>query len=432
MIYCPIPWIHQAIRNNGDMRVCCIANQGEDKGLLRKDDGTIYNAAFDDLNEARNCKKLRDIRLAMINDKWHPDCIRCEREYKSRIRTRFIYEQEAWSYILRSNVAEKLTNSDGTIDTDEIPIVYYDIRFGNLCNLKCRTCGPTDSSSWYKDYYKLWGDTYHESIGEMKIIRQDGRYFPENNIYFWYNNDNFWKQLYNNINNIKHIQVVGGEPLLISKLFELLDELVKQDKAKEIKIEYNTNITTITEKTLDLWKHFRGIRIGASVDGVGIINDYIRYPSKFEDIERNLRLLDNAEGNFEIWLAVTVQVLNLLHLPDMMKWKRKQNYKRINCTISKPFVTSHPLHSPHFLNIKVLPAEAKKKVIEKFNKVEFNEFPQQGKKILDEYIAFMMQEDYSHHLHNFWKQTEYFDRTRNQRLEDYIPELYELIKETKK
>ena len=72
-MFCPIPWMHLAIRNNGEIRVCCQANQGADRGILRKENGDAYNAGWDDINESRNCQKIKDIRAGFLNVKWHPE-----------------------------------------------------------------------------------------------------------------------------------------------------------------------------------------------------------------------------------------------------------------------------------------------------------------------------------------------------------------------
>jgi hypothetical protein len=430
MLYCPIPWIHQAIRNNGDVRVCCQANQGPDNGLLRKPNGDVYNAKFDDLDECRNAQKLKDIRVAMLNDKWHPECIRCEREVKSGMRARFIYEKDVWNHHILQKTVKSLTEPDGTINVNDIPIVYYDLRFGNLCNLKCRMCGPTDSSSWYSDYYNLWGNKYHDTAGEMTIIKTGNKYTVENDIYKWYESQSFWNYIYKNIPNIKLVQIVGGEPMLIKQHFDFLEKCVEVGHAKDIKIEHNSNIVYIPEKAWDLWKHFKEIRIGASIDGVGKINDYIRYPSKWENVEANLRRFDEAEANIRIWIAATIQIFNILHLPDMMQWKIDQNFKRVNNNRNNPIITTHPVHGPDFLNIKALPLKVKKVITEKFERYEFSKFHREGQKILQEYQRFMMQEDLSYRLGTFWRQTNGLDAMRNQNIQEDIPELYELIGDT--
>ena len=431
MLFCPLPWIFQAVRNNGDIRVCCQANQGPDRGLMRKPDNTVYNAAYDNMTEARNSDKIKSIRVAMMNDKWHPDCIRCEREEASGIKSRLSYETEAWQTYITAEEAMAMTEVDGTIDTNKTPAVYYDFRFGNHCNLKCRSCGPTDSDAWYGDNVKLWGDTYDDTAGKMKIIKTDGKYNVENNIYEWYKDERFWQYLNNEMQNIKYVHMVGGEPLLIDQQFVFLERCVESGYSKNITIEYNSNITHIPQRALDIWKHFKEIRIGASIDGVGRVNEYIRYPSRWDNIMKNLKMLDEAEGNFKLWIAFTVQILNILHMPDFFQWKTEQQFKRVNPVNSwKPIATIHPLHSPLFLNAQILPMEVKTIIADKFNKAKFHsDYEVNAKQLLDQYCAFMFREEQSHMMPKFWKYTDRLDEIRNQRLQDYIPDLYELIKD---
>jgi len=428
MLFCPLPWIHLAIRNNGDLRVCCQANQGEDKGLLRKEDGTIYNAEYDSLDESRNSQKLKDIRKAMLNDKWHPDCIRCQREEDSGIRSRFTYEKDLWNKVINANDAKHLTNKDGYIEAEDIPLSYFDLRFGNKCNLKCRTCGPTDSSLWYEDQVQLWGNTYIDTPGEMKIFNHNGKYILENDIYNWYKKDDFWDQIYKHIPNIKHVYMVGGEPLLIKEHYSFLEECIKQGYSKNITIEYNTNLVSIPNKVWGIWKPFKDINIGASIDGAGLVNDYIRFPSKWKTIESNLRKLDNADGNFNIWIAHTVNALNIYNLPDFLKWIIDQDFKNVG-NRWQPIASLHPLHSPHFLNTNMFPLDIKMKIIEKFDNFKFDKYKPECLALLIEYTHFMMSKDNSKSFPQFLKYNNNLDEIRDQKLKDYIPDLYDLIKE---
>ena len=142
--FCPVPWNFQAIQNNGVVRVCCQMNAAStSRGTLRKSDGSVYNAAVDDLTEARNASLIKEVRKDMMEGKWHTECVRCMHEEQSGLSSRRKMELTNWPTVRAETVAEH-TAEDGTIDTD-FPVEYYDLRFGNLCNLACRMCGPTDS-----------------------------------------------------------------------------------------------------------------------------------------------------------------------------------------------------------------------------------------------------------------------------------------------
>lgn len=446
---CPVPWMSQSLRSNGDVRICCQANQGPDRGLLRDEEGKVYNAADGRLQESRNSRLSKDIRKSMLNGEWHPECIRCQRETEAGMRARIEYENEIWIDHGHFNWDDLIasTYEDGTIDTDAVYCTFYDLRFGNLCNLKCRMCGSTDSSQWYEDHFKLHGNTFRDSHGTVKLVLNDkGKHVPEEDVYNWHENPVFWKSMEQRIPEISKLYIVGGEPLMINRHYEFLQKCVDQDCAKNIIVEYNSNLTNVPQRAYDIWKHFKQINIGASVDGVGDINYYMRPPSRFDKIHDNLKKLSVAEGNYKIWIAATVNIFNVLHFPEFIEWIIVNKIPRVNDDNYRPLLTPHPLHGPRYYNIRVLPADAKEKVKAKYEQyknylpqlIDNQDWPEDRKeaskkeavKILDSYIDFMYAADYSDALPQFWDNTRRLDAIRGHSIEDYIPELCELLKGT--
>ena len=245
---CPVPWMSQSLRANGDIRVCCQAQHGPTGGILRDEDGKEYNARTADLKKVRNSELSKEIRKYMMEGKWHPECVRCQTEMESGMNARIDYENKIWIERGEFNWEDLLskTAADGTIEEDEINCSFYDVRFGNLCNLKCRMCGPTDSSMWYEDQVKLWGDSYKDSHGKVKLIKNaKGKYEPETDLYNWHESDHYWVQMDNNIDQIRKLYIVGGEPLIIDRHYEFLQKCVDQDCAKNIIVEYNTELINI-------------------------------------------------------------------------------------------------------------------------------------------------------------------------------------------
>lgn len=430
-MFCPLPWIHIAIRNNGDLRVCCHANQGPDRGLLRKDDNTIYNASIDNIVESRNCKKLKDIRLQLLNNIWPDECVRCMREESSGIKSRFTYEKEIWNKYFDESKAIEFTKSDGSIDVNRVPSAYFDMRLGNKCNSKCRICSPTDSSLWYEDHYKTQGKYYHETSKKMQIVIKDGIYTVSDNIYNWYESESFWEYMINTTPNIKMIHMVGGEPLLIDQQFNYLQKCIDLDYAKDMTIEYNTNLSYLPEKALELWSNFKIVKIGGSIDGIEKVGEYIRYPIKWDKVLENLNKLDNTNDNIRVWFTITISVFNILHLPDFFNWTISNPFKKINSSKYQPLGSLHPVHAPKYLNVKILPYPVKKKIKEYFDSCHFSKHDKIAKNLLNKYSNFMFQEDYSDELPTFFRITDMLDEIRNQKLKDSIPNLYNLIGEYK-
>ena len=408
----------------------------------------VYNAKDAVLNDARNVPMLKQARLDMLEGKWPNACKRCEDEEAAGIRSRMQYENERWSADNTWNIEKAIqaTADDGSINTDEVPVVFYDLRFGNLCNLKCRMCGPTDSSQWYEDQVKMYGNKYQDTQGIVELQKDNkGKYKPIVDIYGWYENSTMWPQLEENMPKIRHLYLVGGEPLMINEHYAFLQKCVDRGEAHHIVLEYNTNIP---DRAWNIWKHFEKIEIGASVDGIGKVVEYIRHPAKWDILERNIRLLDNAEGNFKLWLAPTIGVVNSMHLPDMVIWVLEQNFKRFNTQAWKPPVTPHPLHHPKWLNMKILPVDVKKYITRHYMKskplikdliyAQTDKGPVLKEKLynrtsdmLDKYATFLNQDDWSDLMPKFWELNDKLDSIRSESLQDAVPELYELIKHTR-
>lgn len=422
--FCPIPWIFQAIRTNGDLRVCCQANVTKNQGIIRKEhDSTAFNAGRDSLNESRNTHMMKSIRLNMLNGAWSDECGRCRSEEENGLQSRRIYENEQWNFSI--DKARAVTADNGEIDTVETPIVYYDFRFGNFCNLKCRMCGPTDSSAWYEDWIKLTGNTtFRDTSGEVEIIKTNKGLTSE--AFNWYEFEPFWAQIEANIKNIKHIYFAGGEPMLIERHYDFLEKCVKQGDAKDITIEYNTNMSTLPSRVTNLWTHFKQVRVGASVDGYGKMIEFQRNPIKWDKVLKNLIILDGLPTNVISWLAVTVTAYNVIHIIDFMKWKlTSSKFKRINARKNRPIITHHVAHHPKHLNIRVLPNEMKNEITEKYmqfiewiKSMEFDEHVTRSAISITNSICTYMNSDsyYADHWQEFVDYSNNLDSIRDESL----------------
>ena len=434
--FCPIPWMFMAARSNGDVRVCCQANVTKNKGVIRKPDGTAYNAGRDDLVESRNAEMMKAMRVNMLNGIWSEECGRCRSEEENGLDSRRKYELDKKMYSFERAVSE--TAEDGTIDVDKTEIMFYDLRFGNFCNLKCRMCGPTDSDSWYDDYMKLTGtDSFWETSGPVKIYPKGNKLVADG--YDWPNYEPFWEFLEKNAKNIKHVYFAGGEPMLIERHYDFLERCVDQGVAKNIVIEYNTNMSTLPTRVTELWKNFKMVQIGASVDGMGPVLEYQRNPAKWDKTLRNLKTVDGLPMNIMSWLAVTVTAYNVNHLIDFMKWKLQESeFKRISSTKKRPIMTHHVAHHPKHLNIRVLPDKMKSELTQKYEDfvvwVEEQGFPEYvieaAKHARDSICSYMNSDSYhADHWDEFVDYTNKLDKIRNESLIEVEPMFKEYINE---
>lgn len=445
--WCPLPWNHLSIRNNGDYRLCAHANVSKGNGIFKKEDGQSLNTNNVKIDEVRNCQFLKDVRKAMLNGERHESCQRCNIEDDSGVRSRRSYERTIWADSISLDTAKAMTKEDGEIKTSNFPVRFFDIRFGNLCNLKCRMCSPKDSSGWYQEHadtiskkfvYASGPVHFDTSSGKAKILGEDA--------FAWHEKDEFWIDLESKVEDIEKIHTAGGEPLLITRCFDLLKKIVEAGRADKVILNFNSNITTIPRYAYDIWSAFKEVQIGMSVDGVGRVNDYIRHPSKWEKIEKNLNLLDQSNSNLSLWITATVQIYNVFYLPEFLQWKIEADFKRINQSEEDPFLTLHPLYYPAYLSIQILPVDIKIRIKEKFDQfyqawflpyLENSNLSESVKnsrrlkmeELLGSYVNLMFKEDKSYLMPEFWKATHRMDKYRGESFSESLPEFATLLSE---
>lgn len=443
--FCPLPWNSINLRNNGDLRICCNTNSySPQRGIMRKEDGTPYNAGKDDWNEARNAPILKEVRASMLKGEWHPECERCRQEEINGIRSRREYEKDDWEKWFGNFIdfekAEVITEEDGTLDTDKQEINFVDIRYGNFCNLKCRMCGPTDSHQWYDDFVKLHGSTSYKDTHDKIQLEKNSKGRWTTDQYNWFQNNNmYWNNFEKYAVNAHKLYIVGGEPLIIDEHLESIERIVANGTASGMRLEYNSNLTTVSDKLVKLWENFKEVRIGVSIDGIGDVFNYQRTPAKFEQVYKNMLKLDqNDKINLKGWFAYTITPYNVFHFPEFMKWKLTESgLTKFNpLSDSRPIVSHHMCHSPKYYNVKVLPLDIKTDIEKHYNEyiewVNSTNFSDKVKKdfakLLNGVLKFMFSEDYSERwLSEFISNTVKLDEIRKQDINLVVPELSRLF-----
>lgn len=398
--FCPVPWISLSTKPNGNLRVCCHANTSKSKGFLKSSDGQLLNLKNSQILSARNGDLAREVRRTMIQNRSHEMCTRCDSEDAQGVRSRRQYEVNKWQDQFNIKDALRLTSTDGSICADA-PLLHLDIRFSNFCNLTCRMCGPTDSSGWYKEHYETISTQFEDNSEKIELQKDinTGTVTAKLDPYQWHTNENTWIELQKYIPYIKEYYFAGGEPLLIQRHYQLLEKIVELNIADQVIIEYNTNLTKLPDRVLNLWKNFKEVRVGVSLDGFQELNEFIRYPSQWHDIKENINKLDQAKGNIIPWAATTIQIYNVLGVLDLMTWIFESKFERFGQQIRMPFITPHLLHNPPYFNIRTLPISCKKKVRTEYNHY-FSKMKQvddrfaNAEKIFQGYLDYMDSEDW--------------------------------------
>ena len=428
--FCPLPWIHLATRPNGDVRVCCTANAsgaGNDNktaGLVKKD-GIAMNMRDHTIEEVWNSEHMRSTRLQMLKGEIPESCRKCFVEEERGIISKRQWETEVWQKRLDIDSIVAQTDEQGNLPVN---IPYFDLRLGNLCQLKCIMCSPHDSSSWIKDW-KLQYPTY-----KNQSLKQDQGWDTSFD-YTWYKKGSFIDSMKDQAKYIKELYFAGGEPLLIPEHYAILEFMVEEGYAKDCCIRYNSNGLELPDKLFSLWSHFKEVTFNFSIDAYGDKNDYIRYPSKWETVQNNIHKLDKCDANIYVNVAAAVQFFNVLYIDELAKWKLSQNFSKVN---AMPFggglIGTHLVYLPNYMNIRVLPQNLKelaKQRIESFiDSQKFNTFWLQhpmGMKRWQGIVDYMMAEDWSERLPALVEYIETNDKTRGTDFRKTFPEIGEVI-----
>jgi molybdenum cofactor biosynthesis enzyme MoaA len=351
--FCVIPWVQMASKPIGTARVCCLMTNSKDsqQGTIQDDNGVPYNLGQDDFDIIKNGAKAREIRLSMLKGERHSDCSTCWVKEDMGAPSRRTVSNKMYEGEFGLEQAQASTDSQG--NTTWQPS-YWDLRFGNLCNLKCVMCHPASSSQWYKDYILLNNKMKFTDSGTEINLKSVGGRYVDNGEYNWWDNPEFWSRLEEKIPYLKQVYLVGGEPMLIEPHYNFLQKVIDSGRADQVTLEYDTNLTAIHQRALNLWKHFKKVWLRISVDDYGDQFNYIRFPANWQQVSKNIEALSRGLPNVKIDFTITWQVLSsftTLNLLDYLEKFPNHNYSiRI-------------LSNPEYYDAAILPSAAKEELI---------------------------------------------------------------------
>ena len=441
--FCVLPWIHMATRPNGDARVCCVANASgaiigdHSIGLVKKEDGSPSNFGKDTPLVSFNNEYMRNIRKTMLEGKIPSSCTKCFEEEANGVVSKRIWEMYEWN---KDGLDFKQLIADTTVDGIVPPVIrYFDLRLGHTCNLKCIMCSPHDSSRWVEEYDKIISLTKSETV--ISQLRWSKEEF--NN--YWYKKPEFWDDVFEQIPNITQLYFAGGEPLMIKEHRRFLDEIIKRGYAKQISLRYNSNGIFVNKDIIDVWSQFKQVRYAFSIDAYAEKNHYIRYPTKWQDIEKSLWLMDNSPDNIHCAIACAVQIFNIKHIIDFAKWKLSQGFRKINKFKLDEYETGggiinlHLLYIPTFLSARILPKEDKEQIhndLSEFKQWLWENYRQDdnfwkdnpyGWQRWEAILRFIDAEDHTYLLPDFKEYVNNLDSIRNTDARKIFPELAHLL-----
>jgi sulfatase maturation enzyme AslB (radical SAM superfamily) len=288
------------IGTNGQYRMCCTSTEPANKETVwtHSPQGWL------------NSDTIVDAKKQFKNNQWPTSCNRCKLEEEAGL------------------VSRRLTKEDYGPG-----ITHLDLRIGNSCNLKCISCWPGASSSIADEVLRM------ESQGIIPV-------YPEktDSVLNWYDNE-----IFSNFENLplKEVYFAGGEPMMVKYLDQILEKL-----DPSVTLRFNTNATIMNPKVLQLLKKFKKVIMSFSIDGIGKRNEYIRYGSKWNAIEKNV--MTYAEF-CKVDINPCISVLNAAYYDEIIDWSTNLGFK----------IYENMLLQPDWLHVKNAPDQLK----ERFTKV---------------------------------------------------------------
>jgi MoaA/NifB/PqqE/SkfB family radical SAM enzyme len=392
--FCVLPWVSLETSPVGTVRPCCLAEEE-----IVDDAGVKFDLNRANFAGIQNSIYMQDLRQQFLDQKQPQTCRKCWREERSGRTSKRMHTLDRLKHMI----------PDQAWTLDAKPLMFLDLKLGNICNLKCRICGSWSSSTFAtEELANLGAEEDRKSNHHYHMLRAGA--WPREN-------PTFWSEIEHVSDQIRYIEFTGGEPFMIQEHFDMLQGLVDRGLAGQIEIHYNTNGTQWPELGPDIWPHFKTVEIAFSVDDIGERFEYQRSNAVWSEVLANLdrfRDLRRAHTNIRLQCCSTVNVFNVFYLEELAHWIDQQSFD---------FVYWNMMHEAYYFCINTLPESAKQVLTKRLrsapvssrHRAEFariTDFMNNGAS-LDGFILRMRVAD--------------LDRKRQQNLADVEPEFAQLI-----
>lgn len=385
--------------NDGTSKMCCMIK--EPYNIYTNSE--LFYLHKSSILENFNNKYAIEIRDSLENGIRHDACSHCWQEEDGGRNSKRMRDNKRYDHELKTNIIQPYTG-----------LAKLELNLGNTCNIKCRTCHASISSTWMKEDYDLnyakKGTTYKEYGTMMRKFHRT------------YDDDSpFWDDLKNNLHTIRQFDFYGGEPFLSKPMWEVLRICVEKGYAKDIELHYNTN-GTVWPKEIELWQHFKCVNLSFSIDGIGERFEYMRYPAKWDEVNVNMekaRQFNLEHKNLLICWCITISTLNAYYLPETInehhtKWRDFGIYLNL-------------VHNPQHFNISRMPPHIKLKVAEQMDSIQ-GDTVHNIKAQVHGIRGFMTNGDFNHEQwRRFMQLVDKHDKYREQDFHKTFPEFARLI-----
>lgn len=387
---CRLPWTHLQIEQDGSFRPCC-------RTLGFRQNRNFDRKAYEDSEELISLKK------ALLNGESPKDCQRCWSDEKHG------------SYSFRQIENKKYDSLLNELQVERKPVQKLktmEVRLGNLCNLSCRMCSTAYSSKWISEIRSATEDqaaseSFQRSVGSVNQVYQ----MDQKNL----------SQYAEWASDCDEIYLSGGEPFSFPQLPKFISELKEKTKG-QASLSISTNGTFYDPIAFQSLSEFKKVDISVSIDAIGLANDYIRTGSRWSQIEKNLKKFKSHFPRIHFVLAPTINIYNIYYLPELLEYFDQE--LKPEFTLKQKF--NFQVY-PEWQSLEAIPSQMKKAILEKF---QLSSVSGETKDLLAAVATRLSQTEYRPQAtKNFLRLNAIYDQIKNQKLQDYLPELNHLLED---
>jgi MoaA/NifB/PqqE/SkfB family radical SAM enzyme len=355
--FCVLPWVSLEASPIGTVRPCCLADDE-----IVDDNNEKFSLMTANFKDIQNSTHMRSLRQQFLDGEKPQTCRKCWNEERSGRTSKRMHTLNRLKHVI----------DDQAWTADAKPLLFMDLKLGNICNLKCRICGSWSSSQFAaEELTQLRGDEKKASFHYQML--QAGAWPREN--------ETFWAEIDSILTDIRYIEFTGGEPFMIQEHFNMLQGLVDRGIAHQVEIHYNTNGTQFPEQAEAIWKHFKTVEIAFSIDDLRERFEYQRSNAVWADVVFNIdrfRLLREDYPNIQLQCCSTVNIFNVRYIDQLAHWIAEQQFD---------FVYWNMMHDAWYFSIATLPDDAKAAIAEHLKSADI---PARFREEFDRIVEFMM------------------------------------------
>jgi hypothetical protein len=339
---CMAPWTHTYLSPQTERRLCCASREPAQnfKQYIDTAEGTNEYTP-ETLEEYWNGKNIRRIRTQMLNNEVPPECEVCDK----KLLNQDVY-RDYFTHLFAHKWQDVVPSTDADGYTTMKP-VSWDYRFSNLCNYKCRMCGPMLSSSW---------ETEARKQGKVEPWMEK----PVKRAIETFQKDTVEAEFAQAVeeHRVEEIYWVGGEPLMYEQHWRYMQRIIELGDGPGLYARYNTNLSRVDYKGVNLYKdilaNIRDWQVCASIDGTGAVGEYIRTGLNYEEwlanFEQGLRYTNGDRRKMRIDFTLTLP--GLFEIVNICRLARELNVD-ILAKVTFAFTPDIAM-SPLFLPRKIL------------------------------------------------------------------------------